>query len=273
MKIKESIRNFVCSNKKESVWVIATIIFLLVVQVVYTIPAPCKWLDAVWGAGDFISLVGTLVLGFISMKQTKIANQMAEKANEMSRRLMNIEDERYKLERRPFVMVTDWEAYILPFYQITANPDQLYIVIGDLEKVDKCSNLWCLSLNFQNTTESFITVEYKGGECSSFKLGKGTFNQNNRKLRLAAGKQEKIVFYATEVVMCDLVGKSVKWEFYLENRFSERYLETFNMIVLQLCQKKDLHNNQLYCDVNISDFSIGKYIILDGTKKLQMEEL
>ena len=184
MKIKESIRNFVCSNKKESVWVIATIIFLLVVQVVYTIPAPCKWLDAVWGAGDFISLVGTLVLGFISMKQTKIANQMAEKANEMSRRLMNIEDERYKLERRPFVMVTDWEAYILPFYQITANPDQLYIVIGDLEKVDRCSNLWCLSLNFQNTTESFITVEYKGGECSSFKLGKGTFNQNNRKLRL-----------------------------------------------------------------------------------------
>ena len=78
-------------------WLIGTIIFLVSVQVLFTIPAPCKWLDAVWEAGDLISLVGTLILGYIAMKQASEANERAEAANKISQRLMDLEFERYKL--------------------------------------------------------------------------------------------------------------------------------------------------------------------------------
>lgn len=43
-----------------------------------------------WGAGDFISFVGTISLGLVAVYQTK-------KANEISSRLLQIEEER----RRP----------------------------------------------------------------------------------------------------------------------------------------------------------------------------
>ena len=62
-------------------WIIATVLFLTVVQILFRIEAPCEWLDAVWEAGDLISLVGTLVLGYVAMLQTKRANDMADDAN------------------------------------------------------------------------------------------------------------------------------------------------------------------------------------------------
>ena len=55
-------------------WIVITVIFLSSVQILFRIEAPCKWLDAAWEAGDLISLVGTLVLGYIAVLQTQRAN-------------------------------------------------------------------------------------------------------------------------------------------------------------------------------------------------------
>lgn len=76
-------------------WIIVTTIFLTVVQILFRIEAPCKWLDAVWEAGDLISLVGTLVLGYVAMLQTKRANDMAEDANKTSRKLIELQEAEY----------------------------------------------------------------------------------------------------------------------------------------------------------------------------------
>lgn len=70
------------------------VIFLIGVQVLFSIPAPCKWLDVVWDAGDFISFVGTISLGLVAIYQTK-------NANEVSFRLLQIEEDR----RRPQIDV------------------------------------------------------------------------------------------------------------------------------------------------------------------------
>lgn len=104
------------------VWVISSISFLLIVHILFSIPAPCKWLEAVWEAGDFISFVGTMVLGCVAYHQ-------AEQANKMSEKLMDIENNRYKLDIRPFVMLTGWKAYELEIKKLIFNPDKLYIKI------------------------------------------------------------------------------------------------------------------------------------------------
>lgn len=64
--------------------------FLLIVQILFSIPTPCKWLEAVWESGDFISFLGTIFLGGITVYQT-------QRANEISFKLLQIEEER----RRP----------------------------------------------------------------------------------------------------------------------------------------------------------------------------
>lgn len=76
-------------------WIIATVLFLTVVQILFRIEAPCEWLDAVWEAGDLISLVGTLVLGYVAMLQTKRANDMADDANKTSRKLIELQEAEY----------------------------------------------------------------------------------------------------------------------------------------------------------------------------------
>ena len=77
------------------VWLILTILFLVVVQVLFRIPAPNKWLDAVWDAGDVISFVGTIVLGFIAVKQTAEANRTAELATNTSNKLIELQQKEY----------------------------------------------------------------------------------------------------------------------------------------------------------------------------------
>lgn len=66
-------------------WLLASIVFLVVIQILFTIEAPCKWLEAKWGAGDIISFAGTIILGFIAISQTQYANQINQKLLEMQR--------------------------------------------------------------------------------------------------------------------------------------------------------------------------------------------
>lgn len=32
-------------------WLLAAVLFLLIIQVLFAFPAPCKWMEATWGAG------------------------------------------------------------------------------------------------------------------------------------------------------------------------------------------------------------------------------
>lgn len=57
-------------------WICIIIIVLFGVQILFSIPAPCKGLEAVWEAGDFIFFVGTISLGLVTVYQTKKANEI-----------------------------------------------------------------------------------------------------------------------------------------------------------------------------------------------------
>ena len=66
-------------RSKWQTWLIASVLFIISIQILFNIPAPCKWLDAVWDAGDFITFVGTVTLGFVAWRQSKMANETSQK--------------------------------------------------------------------------------------------------------------------------------------------------------------------------------------------------
>lgn len=245
------------------IWLIAIIVFLIVVQILFSIPAPCKWLVAVWKAGDFISFVGTMVLGYVAISQTEWANKMSE-------RLMDIENNRYKLDIRPFVMLTDWKAYELQSEQLFFNPDKLYIQIGEHEEGTPALGIGLL---LQNTTDSYLSLEYSGAKSETIKWENFSANQPNRKLRLSSGESEEIVFYASPEYMTFLIGEFVTVKFILENRFAEKYQESFELIITVLSNECLHKKGEWYCDITAQNYQIRKFV-KDGTGKiiLKMED-
>lgn len=244
-------------------WFILSVLFLLAVQILFSIPAPFKWLEAVWEAGDFISFVGTMVLGYVAISQT-------ERANKMSERILKIENNRYKLDIRPFVMVTDWKAYELKSEQLLFNPAKLYIQIGEHQDATSALGL-CLFL--QNTTESYLTLEYSQGYSKKVKWDNNATNQPNRKLCLSSGESKEIVFYASPEYMISLISEVITIEFIMENRFAERYQESFDLILTVLSKECIHKENEWYCDATAQNYQIGKFV-KDDTGKiiLKMED-
>ena len=229
------------------IWAIGALFFLIIVQILFSIPAPCKYLDAVWEAGDLISFAGTIVLGFVAIHQT-------QQANEMSKRLMEIENNRYMLEMRPFFMVTDWKAYELDYDKYFISPDKLYIQIGDCKNCEKALGI---GLKLHNTTNSYMTAEYFYDGTVPWK--NITTNQPNRKIRLYADESKEIVFFADPEYMKSFEKQWITVKFILENRFAQRYQESFCLLI-NVLSKDCLHNEgEWYCDVIVQSFKIGKF--------------
>jgi hypothetical protein len=86
--------------KKGYALIIICIFFLLVVHVLFRIPAPFLWLEAVWEAGDLIAFVGTITLGFVAYWQTR-------NANELSERLAKLEESNFITAKAAVVVPTD----------------------------------------------------------------------------------------------------------------------------------------------------------------------
>lgn len=246
------------------IWLIASVVFLLVVQILFSIPAPCKWLDAVWEAGDLISFVGTMVLGYVAISQT-------ERANKMSERLMDIENNRYKLDIRPFVILTDWKAYELESEQLLFNPDKLYIQIGEHKDATPALGL---GLFLQNTTDSYLSLEYSQAYSQKGEWANAATNQPNRKLCLSSGESREIVFYASPEYMTSLISEFITVKFIMENRFAERYQESFDLIISALSKECIHKEGEWYCDATAQNYQIGKFV-KDGAGKiiLKMEDI
>jgi len=118
-------------------WICIIIFFLVGVQILFSIPAPCKWLEAVWDAGDFISFVGTISLGIVAVYQTR-------KANEISSRLLQIDEER----RRPQIDIRAISEDKLKQYNrqqlISSSVEGIYINVDFdwREDVNAGDNFW-----------------------------------------------------------------------------------------------------------------------------------
>lgn len=120
-----------------ALYIAITILFLIVVQILFSIPAPCKWLDAVWEAGDFISFAGTIVLGLVSVYQTK-------KANDISIKLLEIEEERSRPQIDIRVISKDKLRHYNIDQLISASIEGVYVYVDKKWNEEKNSgdNFW-----------------------------------------------------------------------------------------------------------------------------------
>lgn len=84
-------------------WLAATILVLVIIHCLFSISAPTKFFEAKWSAGDLLTFLGTIVLGYVAVMQTHKANQTAERATQISERLMQKElsDDLPKIDIRP----------------------------------------------------------------------------------------------------------------------------------------------------------------------------
>lgn len=172
--------------------------------------------------GATIGAMGTIVLGVVAWAQNK--------------RLLKLEETRYLIETRPFVLLTDWKIVKFDKDELLSNPTrpelyQAYVMLGEPKKINLA-----LSITLSNTTNSFLTAEYIKCQyvtnSKALNWGRASIGTSNQKLRLSPNESGNISFLGTigefkESFGCDVI----KISFVLENRIGDRYIEEFELLV------------------------------------------
>jgi hypothetical protein len=178
--------------------------------------------------GYFIAIIAAIPTLLISV----IAIEQSDQANDISSRLLAIEECRVKLEMRPFVLVTEWSTYERSIAEITSDETNVYVQVGSSSD----NHLACLSLTITNTTQQYVSVSYKDGtlhDATGDKQWKvGSFLKNKETLYLLAGESGRIVLYAEDSFFEKTKFKFITLELHLENRFGEHYIESFDAMII-----------------------------------------
>lgn len=164
---------------------------------------------------------------------------MTKQANETSDRVLKLEEEQFKMEIRPFFLVTDWGVCkTVPAEFEDKHRTIAYQVGTDTDRTD---NRVVLILELTNTTQSYEMVRYSNAISSNGKRwGLCVSDRNGISLGIPAGESRKFCFYSDESFFSDIEGKTVSFEFVLENRFDERYKESFDLVVIRFnWERKD----------------------------------
>lgn len=184
----------------------------------------------------------------------KQANDMAKQANDMTNQLLKIEKDNYKLQIRPFILITKYDIKKYTQAEILNSKEKLFIEVGHWDSI---SNINGISLTITNTTESFLTFKYNGVEtidsdvkwlnCNS---GKSALHIG--KISLLPGESKDIVLLAEDDFLLKHHGKSVRLVFILENRFVNVYKETTKMLFKYITKSKnDIEGSFLFQDIHI----------------------
>lgn len=169
-----------------------------------------------------ISAVASVIVSIIAIKQTSQANAMSEK-------LMKLEESKYNLELRPFVLVSGWSAFGKKLCEIVNCRDKVYICAENTN----ADTISCLSITLTNTTQSFLTIQHKGAfdhDSKSFWENGGSL-VSAKSAPLPAGESQEIIYYASDFFFNKAISHKISFEFILKNRFSESYIESIDIIL------------------------------------------
>ena len=205
--------------------ILCSLLPLIIVHILFKWNSGIAFLVAEWSAGELLGYIGTLLSFWGTIILGWLALQASNKANELSRRVIELEQDHYRLEMRPFVLVSNWKAYEVDSRELVNAPNKKFIQIGS----HKGEKVLGLSIELTNTTESVITVQYNCGTARTRDLcwGNAAVNQENLKMTLSPGEKDEFVFYASSNFMEKQVGQRISIELILENRFSKRYKELY----------------------------------------------
>lgn len=230
---------------------------LLIVHLLFKWYSGVDFLVAEWGAGDLLGYIGTALTFVGTIVLSILALQASNKANALSEKVIEMEKDRYRLELRPFALVSNWEAYEIDSKELIDDPKGKYIQIG----MCKTEKVLGLALELTNTTQSCITVQYDRGIVRNPDLcwGNAAVNQENLKMTLGPGDKDKFIFYAPPEFMEKQISHRVTVELILENRFSKRYKETFVIIITSLSDKVSQTPGKWHCHLFAQEYTIGRF--------------
>lgn len=243
---------------------------LLIVHLLFKWNSNVDFWSAEWSAGDVLSYIGTMLTFLGTIALSYMAVKASNKANELSQKVIDMEMNNYKLDLRPFVLVSDWDAFKISCEELIDNPTKKYIQIGKYQSGDAVG----LAIKFTNTSNSCITVQYSTGISRNPELNwtNAAVNQTNLKMTLSPGESDEFVFYAMQDFMEKQVGQSIKLELILENRFSKRYKESVTIIIISLSNQVKTLPGQWYCHLFAQDYQIAHFEKNEKGETILVEE-
>ena len=258
------------NRKSVNMLVAIAIVALVAVHILFSIPAPLPWMQAVWGAGDLITYIGTIALGIVAFAQNS-------QANEMNRQLMLLEESRYRLEIRPFVFVSDWNAEIFrgpKALSASEAKETICVDVGaDFDNSDK--EIISIELLLTNTTQSCLSAQYNGIKFANSDADVGWRHGyeglDSFKIVLNPGQVGRFAFLGTrELFERTFYKERIFLSFILENRFGERYREDFVATIIFRASQPLRDKPFLFVDA--SNYKIGKFHYESGKTELKWEE-
>lgn len=291
---KEKTNNINLKNKKG--FIICTgaiVIFLIVIMIVTPIiihvesEKVCSEITAdglLDYLGNCLAVVPTIILAFVAIWQTNRANKIAEEANQcaleseeiaknaiklseysieqtdisndISRRLLELEENRQKLDMRPSFVVTKWRAPIKDFNAVCINPDCLSIQVGEYTN----GEAWGIELELYNISNGFESISFCeaqniNGQEKWMNCMVGT---STRKIELPTLKKERIYFYADKSFWEKKESNTYIVEFYIRNRIDVPYKEKFEMMIMSMDDRVVHKDKEVYLHLEIQNYSVGE---------------
>lgn len=249
--------NKIDKKNKYIIILIAISIFVLLLPIIVHIFSP-KFYSEITADGilgyisTIFSSVSTIIISIVAIFQSN-------KANDLSLKLSEIEDNRYKIEMRPFFLITDWKVYKKNYDELIFNPTKLSIEISHIKDDD----VLCLELVLQNTTKSFITVSYYSSVCNEQKNYwlNSKCNQDNSKISIPEESNNSIIFYADYNKFEKYKNKMITLEFNLENIIGEVYREIVDIFIIDIVsQKVNGKEEEYFCQLIPQNYRVGKFV-------------
>ena len=225
----------------------------------------------------FLSFGATMLLSIYALYQTNHSNDMAKKANEITEkanaiaeRAYDIEKYNYQLQIRPFITVTDYDISVFSKQDILFSDLKVFYEAGNWDSI---SNTNGIKFRITNTTNSFLSFSFDEAICknSNNKWNNscaGEKNIKNRIINLMAGESKEIVFIADDKMLEKLWAERISMSFILENRFMQRFKETFDIVFMWIKKGDDL---SWKCFLNFQNFRIFRFEY-HGDNCIEVEE-
>lgn len=260
---------YALNRKSVNLLIVIGIVTLATVHLLFSIPAPLPWMQAVWGAGDLITYIGTIVLGIVAFAQNA-------QANEMNCRLMLLEESKHRLETRPFVFVSDWNVEVFRERKVLSRSEAKETICVDvgIEFDNPDKEIVAVELLLTNTTQTCLSAQYDGIRFVGSDADVGWKHSykalDNFKIVLNPGQVGRFAFLGTqELFERTFSQKRICLSFILENRFGERYREDFDATILFRGSQPSHDKPSLFIDA--SNYKIGKFHYESGKAELKWE--
>jgi hypothetical protein len=227
-------------------------------------------------ADGMLSYIGSVLAAVGTIAVSIVAAWQAKKSNELSVKALELERLHYKMEIRPFALVSDVQFDELTLEEIIGITDELKYNINykneDTDQESSSNKYGTLIITFSNTTNSIITIELidivDGQTGDTWYHSK--VNNVLKRVLIENGKDKHIIFNAPYAFWEDIRSKKVTFELILENRFGERYQENVDICLDYKCKinsdfsKVQATRNRIF--YSAQDYKIGRFVDTENVK-------